>query len=1209
MNNLRPSALALMISAALTAGTVNASSHQHHQHAAPSLSNFDQSNTSPLKGAAFIHSAKQKELAEQATRSGNPSQYDARMGKATFLWAPAKQAKPDLNLIEPRYHNSYSASYYLNSLTGFSTEEQSLNKAKLSYVHDIGKGPLVAKYRQEIGGISVFNKEYNIVMDRNHNLVAGSGYLANKVSAKQLLTLMSRFGSAEDAVLKAVADISSGGSEVTLTKTSKKDGYVHFDVETISGRPVVGNPRAKQVFFDANGELISAWYVEVILGHANSTESDDFSYVIDASGKTLFRKNLVAHAAGTEYNYRVFAHEDGYPMQGPHGDVIPKLTPGNDTTAIVDAPLISLSHYSKISTADPWLPEDANITFGNNVFSYADVLAPQDFSFGDITVPMSSPYTFDYPMNPNERDNSYANRQAAVVNLFYMNNFLHDWWYDHGFDEASGNAQQDNYGRGGVGGDPLHVQAQDFSGLNNANMATPADGGSPRMQQYLWTSKDATNGQDFGLNIKSHPGKIGMLDSTRQAFFGPPQFDVYRNMIRVWDGNMEDSGSGTDGCEPVSERVYERIAVIDDGSCSYTQKVKNAQDAGAWGAIIVNHIDDGTAPIVFQAQGDTTQIDIPVLSISYEDGQKLYEQMEQGKNVTGNMFNDFALKDSTFDNGIVAHEWGHYIQNRLVGNSSGLVNFQGRAMGEGWSDFHSLMFIVRKHHGDIEGNAEWQIPFASGTYVTDFFNGIRRAPYTTNMDINPLTFQHITDGAEPPGLRPTNGGSPHAAGEMWGTVLWEVYVRLLNMYEFEVAQARMANYLVASYKATPIAPTYTEARDALLSVMLANDADDYQAALEAFAKRGMGFGAISPDRASGTLEGVTESYGTQQASFSANRLNISQEGIPVCTADGIIDAKESAVVSFNVKNNGSDVLNNVTAKVEVLGDADVTLENGGMVTIDKLELFEQVTVPVNMTLNSAGIADTLQLQVSFPEAEEGDSLIEAAPLSVATTVNYDFVPQQLEGLQATDNMETIATIRNFRENDLLGNAAGTQSFNTEFTTFFESLNPGIELGERTMYLRNNGFQSDVAVETGPIQVGFAGDFSVNFWHFYLLEAGYDGAVVEVSINNSAWLDVTQAGGQFAVGYNAEALIENETQAIQGRPAFTGTNGDLTTTAGNMETINFGQTLNGQTVRFRFRIASDFIVNEFGWVIDNVTFNNINAPVYFNAVAGDAVACD
>ena len=55
------------------------------------------------------------------------------------------------------------------------------------------------------------------------------------------------------------------------------------------------------------------------------------------------------------------------------------------------------------------------------------------------------------------------------------------------FDEAAGNAQASNFGRGGFSGDAINAEAQDFSGLNNANMSTPDDGLPPRMQVFLWT--------------------------------------------------------------------------------------------------------------------------------------------------------------------------------------------------------------------------------------------------------------------------------------------------------------------------------------------------------------------------------------------------------------------------------------------------------------------------------------------------------------------------------------------------------------------------------------------------------------------------------------------------------------------------------------------------------------------------------------------------
>ena len=80
------------------------------------------------------------------------------------------------------------------------------------------------------------------------------------------------------------------------------------------------------------------------------------------------------------------------------------------------------------------------------------------------------------------------NQAVSVQNLFFLSNVIHDTLYRHGFTETAGNFQIDNFNKGGVGGDPVHAEAQDGSGLNNANFATPADGTSPRMQMYLFSS-------------------------------------------------------------------------------------------------------------------------------------------------------------------------------------------------------------------------------------------------------------------------------------------------------------------------------------------------------------------------------------------------------------------------------------------------------------------------------------------------------------------------------------------------------------------------------------------------------------------------------------------------------------------------------------------------------------------------------------------------
>ncbi len=105
-----------------------------------------------------------------------------------------------------------------------------------------------------------------------------------------------------------------------------------------------------------------------------------------------------------------------------------------------------------------------------------------------------------------------ADRQAAVTNLFYWNNVLHDWLYGLGFTEAAGNFQADNFGRGGFGGDAVVADAQDGAGLNNANFATPPDGGAPRMQAFLFISNGSYLRRDpaFDGDVIAHEYAHGL---------------------------------------------------------------------------------------------------------------------------------------------------------------------------------------------------------------------------------------------------------------------------------------------------------------------------------------------------------------------------------------------------------------------------------------------------------------------------------------------------------------------------------------------------------------------------------------------------------------------------------------------------------------------------------------------------------------------------
>ena len=57
-------------------------------------------------------------------------------------------------------------------------------------------------------------------------------------------------------------------------------------------------------------------------------------------------------------------------------------------------------------------------------------------------------------------DFAFNSAASAETLLFFAGNFVHDLFYDLGFDEPAGNFQADNFDRGGMGGDPLQPECE-----------------------------------------------------------------------------------------------------------------------------------------------------------------------------------------------------------------------------------------------------------------------------------------------------------------------------------------------------------------------------------------------------------------------------------------------------------------------------------------------------------------------------------------------------------------------------------------------------------------------------------------------------------------------------------------------------------------------------------------------------------------------------
>ena len=136
----------------------------------------------------------------------------------------------------------------------------------------------------------------------------------------------------------------------------------------------------------------------------------------------------------------------------PHPTGDPRRLPA----AAASAEPVTLEN-APFSRNDPWLaPRRDDRTIGNNVEAFTNLLTPDDFGpadtdecnlalpvDGDLHACTTVAATFDYAYDLAQAPNASrrAGRRRRVTNLFYMNNYLHDWYYDAGFDEAAGNAQ------------------------------------------------------------------------------------------------------------------------------------------------------------------------------------------------------------------------------------------------------------------------------------------------------------------------------------------------------------------------------------------------------------------------------------------------------------------------------------------------------------------------------------------------------------------------------------------------------------------------------------------------------------------------------------------------------------------------------------------------------------------------------------------------
>lgn len=591
----------------------------------------------------------------------------------------------------------------------------------------------------------------------------------------------------------------------------------------------------------------------------DATDAHLWNATVDGTtGELLGVDDWTSHDAPEQLADTLGRHGDGPGHDGPgHGTVVgpqfppqrvndgssyrvftfPKNDPNEGPRTLVTNPADA--------TASPYGWHDSNgvpgaestTTQGNNVRAYADRDANNQPDPGSVP-DGGAGLDFNFPADLNQQPQTYTS--AAVANLFYWCNIVHDLTYRYGFDEEGGNFQADNYGRGGVGGDDVRCEAQDGSGQNNANFSTPAqDGGAPRMQMFLWP------GNQFGLPNAVTVG-TGPSAATYQAeyarFTPAPTNAGFSGPVTPVDDAVDTVG---DGCTPYTLAAGSIALVERSAACTYYTQVVNAEAAGAVAVVVVNNVDG--APAVM-AGSVNPPVGIPAVMVSQADGATLRAALPAAGRVHRNTDRP-AMRDAAFRSETIFHEYGHGVSNRLTGGPNVNCLTGQEQMGEGWSDFLAIVSLINPDLDDPEG------PRGYGQYAqfadSRTGDGFRPRPYSRNMEIQPFTYDSIKTGAW---LDGTSLAAPHGIGHGWAAVLWDVTWDLIDQHglnrnaygAWHTGGNNLAMQLVIDgMKIQGCGPGFVVGRDAIIAADAALTGGENNCTLWAsFARRGLGYSAV-----------------------------------------------------------------------------------------------------------------------------------------------------------------------------------------------------------------------------------------------------------------------------------------------------------------------------------------------------------------------------
>ncbi|KAJ1963489.1 hypothetical protein GGI12_002021 [Dipsacomyces acuminosporus] len=459
---------------------------------------------------------------------------------AASLAATALAYRSDVEIFTPELKDSVKFNVY-DEPDNTVSDKASIATAYLNQSHKIPLGNIKITdaytsmqsgithvyVRQVIGGVEVSNAVGNVNINRQGKVVSSSHSFASANAVEKIKrskpTLSTR---ADDtmSIRKALGSLASyvktdiSAADIDKVTVSSPSSFSSGESERHLGNipshaAVTGSATAKRTYIQtANGSLVPTW--NIVLNQGTNWWN---AHIDTDTNKVASINNWVSSSE----SYSVFPRTVNDPIEGKR--------------QLVSDPA------STSASPKGWV--SSGTTVGNNVWAQNNPTGGDAWK-NNYRPKAASGNRFDYPLDFSKAPPSYVD--AAITQLFYTVNTMHDLSYIYGFDEAAGNFQDVNYSGRGLGNDAVVAFAQDGSGTDNANFATPPDGQNGVMRMYVFTETNPNRDGDFEQDIVAHefthgisnrltggPSNTDCLNTLEAGGMGEGWSDTVANILRI----------------------------------------------------------------------------------------------------------------------------------------------------------------------------------------------------------------------------------------------------------------------------------------------------------------------------------------------------------------------------------------------------------------------------------------------------------------------------------------------------------------------------------------------------------------------------------------------------------------------------------------------------------------------------------------------------